>query len=295
MSFQSSSFTMRNNKRTLTFVTASTLIASALFLSGCTEEKNEALTASTSPTVEQEGNTETVSNTPETTEISDEAFEKAFMRYLDEKPVEFGKQVDKSYKIYQEVLQKEEANAKAEKAKNVRDIDETDAIQGDKNADFVLFEYSDYQCPYCKQFHPTTKTFLENNDDVALVFRHYPGVHRNTSAPIHQIAACVTREEGNDAFWEFTDIAFEQGSQLTPANVESEMQTLGFQNIENIMKCYKDGDMESLVDGSEAEGKALGINGTPGSILKNMKTGEVRIIAGAYPLEALEAYKKELE
>lgn len=232
--------------------------------------------------------------TSEIQELSDEAFEKAFNKYLKNNPVEFGKKVDEAYKIYQAKLKQDEGKLKEEKAKNIRGISDKDHIKGSKDAEFVLFEYSDYHCPYCKKFHPTTTQFLKDNDDVALVFRPYPGVHRKTSAPLHQVAECIAKEEGNDAFWKFSDVAFDKGSSVTIANAESEMKTLGMTKTAEIMKCYTDKTFVSLVDDSEKEAQELGIDGTPGSILKNMKTGEIRVVSGAYPLEALQQFKEEL-
>ncbi len=227
-------------------------------------------------------------------EISEEAFAKAFANYIEKNPVDFGKKVDKAYQIYQ-AKQKEEATKETEKkAESIRDISKTDHVKGAENPKFVLFEYSDYHCPYCKQFHPTTSQFLKDNDDLALVFRAYPAVHKNTSGKLHELAECIAREDGNDSFWKFTNLAFEKGTELSLKNAETEMKKIGISNIDNIMKCSKNGDFKTFINESEKEAQSLGINGTPGSILKNLETGEIRVISGAYPLEALQSFKDEL-
>jgi len=247
---------------------------------------------------DKEGKPET-KPTPPTQEtsaiISQEEFEKAFTLYLQNNPVEFGKQVDQAYQIYQKELEKEAKVEKSKQAKNVPNISESDHVMGDPNATFVLYEYSDYHCPYCKRFHPTTKEFLKNNPDTALVLRPYPGVHRNTSAPIHQIAECVAKEAGNDAFWSFSDSAFEKGTKITPENAQAEIESLNIEKSDAIMKCYENKEFVSHVNDTEQEAMELGIQGTPGSILKNTNTGEVRVIEGAQPLEALQNAKNELE
>lgn len=285
-------------------------ITSVLFFSGCVHEQSEPENDNISSPQESKMSQEDfekafkeyLKNNPvefekegDKSEISQEDFEKAFKEYLKNKPVEFGKEVDNAYKKYQEELQKEASAGKLEKAKSVPPIVESDHVLGNKDANFILFEYSDYHCPFCKRFHPTTKEFLGNHDDVAIVLRAYPGVHRNTSAPLHELAECIAKEEGNDAFWKFSDLAFEKGSALTIKNASQEFAGLGITKTEKIMQCYNSGEFKDIVNSREQEAQEMGILGTPGSILKNMTTGEVRLVEGAYPLEALEQYKKELE
>ena len=51
-------------------------------------------------------------------------------------------------------------------------------IVGDRNARFVLVEYSDYECPFCTRVHPTLEALVANNTDVAWSYRHFPlGFH----------------------------------------------------------------------------------------------------------------------
>ncbi len=280
----------------------------ATFLSGCSlddlkydrETKMEITETEEVATATQEPEATTVSEEmTEITEISDEAFEKAFDKYLKENPIQFGKQVDAAYRIYQEDAQKEQAKAQEKQAekrneliKNVRDITETDHVEGNKDAQFVLFEYSDYHCPYCKRFNVTTKEFLAKNNDVALVFRAYPAVHKTTAQPLHEAAECIAKESGNEAFWRFTDNAFK--TQFKAIDIKAKLSELKIANPEKIMKCYENRDFKTLVDKSAEEAVSLGIQGTPGSILKNMKTGEVIFINGAQSLETLESARKEL-
>ncbi len=237
-----------------------------------------------------------VSSSPE---ISDEAFEKAFTKYLKENPLKFGKQLDEAYKIYQEDLQKKRAAEQAkkekerdEKIKHIRGISSDDHVKGNKDAQFVLFEYSDYHCPFCKRFHGTTEEFLKKNADVALVFRPYPAVHRTTSQPLHEVAECIAKEDGNDAFWRFTDSVFT--TQFLKKDIEAKLSELKIGHKDAIMKCYNDGKFKTLVDKSVEEATELGIQGTPGSILKNRKTGKVKFINGAQSLDFLESAKEEL-
>jgi protein-disulfide isomerase len=286
------------------------LFATSILLSGCsiesiTNDAESIIEGGKSEVIKTAASdiSEIVSESRAVGAISDENFEKAFEKYLQENPIKFGKQVDAAYEIYREDLQKN-ANVERQKqlektselVKGVRAFEEGEHIKGVKNisdAKFVLYEYSDYHCPYCTKFHATTKKFLEENDDVALVFRAYPAVHGQTSGPLHVAAECIAKEAGNDAFWVFTDEAFKNKS-LRVKDLESTISDLKISNSAKIIKCVKDGKFRALVGKSSQEANSLGINGTPGSILKNVETGEVRFINGAYPLSELTKFKKEL-
>jgi len=213
--------------------------------------------------------------------------------YIANNQTKFGKQVMDSVNAYQaEAKQKEEAE-KAEKVKNVPDIREGDHVLGNKDSDLVLFEYSDYHCPFCKRFYPTSEK-LAKEDNIAVVFRPMPLVHANTATVLHEVAECVADIEGNDAFWKFSSVIFEKGTAVNKDNYTDEFSDLGITKTDEIKKCVADGTFKEKVQKSIQEGYSLGVNGTPASILKNIKTGEVQFINGAYPYEAVQEYAKTL-
>jgi len=84
-----------------------------------------------------------------------------------------------------------------------------DYLQGNRGARYVLFEYSDYECPFCSTFHATAKQFSEANADIAWVYRQFPLdlIHPNARAK-SQAALCAGQIGGNDAFWAFSDALF---------------------------------------------------------------------------------------
>ena len=90
---------------------------------------------------------------------------------------------------------------------DVDPITADDYIRGDSNSRFILFEYSDYECPYCGMFHETAKEFIENHEgEVAWVYRQFPldELHPNTRKKSEAVL-CAGKIEGNDAFWALSD------------------------------------------------------------------------------------------
>lgn len=86
-------------------------------------------------------------------------------------------------------------------------LSDTDYIRGDKSARVILFEYSDYDCPFCKRVHPTLVQLLENNKGkVAWVYRQFPLTQLHPQARVKAEAAlCAGKIGGSDAFWKYSD------------------------------------------------------------------------------------------
>ena len=183
-------------------------------------------------------------------------------------------------------------------ADNVEKLKDDDHLRGDKKARFLLIEYSDFQCPYCQRFHPTAKQALDEfKGELAWIYRHFPleSIHplaRNAG----EASACAAEQGGSDAFWKYADKLFE----VTPAIGEAELPKLADSvglDGSKIKSCLDSGGGKERVDRDLKSGTSAGIQGTPGNILLDTKTGKTKVLSGAVPLEtikqALEELKKE--
>ncbi len=184
-----------------------------------------------------------------------------------------------------------DANAQAA---NVKKVDvKIDYIKGDKNAAVSIIEYSDFQCPFCIRAYPTVQQLLTDyKGKVNLVQREYPlSFHENARAA--GIAAlCVGKLGGSEAYYKFADEAFSKGTSdptiISPAKLP-ELAKLAGVNVAKWQSCFDAKETEARMDTDVKEGTAAGVNGTPGFILINNKTGKVESIAGAQPVASFEA------
>lgn len=170
----------------------------------------------------------------------------------------------------------------SETAANVIPVDfDRDHIRGSTKADIALIEYSDYQCPFCKRVHPTMQQLLKDYDGKVLwVFRHYPLSFHEKAEPTAIAAECVNEIGGNTAFWKFTDAVFEEQETFEPAAIA---QKIGI-NANALERCIGSGKYKQEVADQLAQGSASGIQGTPGTIVLNLKTQENRLVSGAQPI-----------
>lgn len=95
-------------------------------------------------------------------------------------------------------------------------ISDADHVKGPKNAKVTLVEYSDFQCPACRQFYAVVKNIaLKYPEQVAIVYRHFP-------LPQHDkgdLAARASEAAGNQGkFWEMHDKLFDNQSDWSARN-----------------------------------------------------------------------------
>ena len=185
-------------------------------------------------------------------------------------------------------------------AKNVRPVDPArDHIYGNPTAKVSLIEYSDFECPFCKRFHPTAKQLVdESGGQVNWVYRHFPlGFHNPAAQREAEATECAAELGGNDAFWKYSDLVFaatpSNGKGVPPEQLTPLATKIGL-NSKQFKSCLDSSRHSARVQEDFVEGTDIGITGTPGNILRNNETGKVLSRAGARPIEHLKAAVAEL-
>lgn len=210
---------------------------------------------------------------------------------------EFQKRVDEGILRFIETQNKQQAQAEQEiKQRGTQQLlpvnAERDHIRGDVNAEFTLLEYSDFECPFCKRFHKTAKKFSDSHTEVNWVYRHFPLNSHNPGAQQQSEASeCVANIGGNDAFWKFTDLVYDQtrsgGRGFAVSKLAATAEKAGVSQTD-FKTCFDAGKYRTRVLEDLANGQQSGITGTPGNFLIHNPSGTLVVISGAQPLENLE-------
>lgn len=171
-----------------------------------------------------------------------------------------------------------------EVASSIVTVRPEDNITENKAAEVIVFEYSDSDCPYCKQFHETMKTTVADyKGSVAWVYRYFPLETLHPNAKTEALAlSCVEELGGQGAFWSYLDTIM--NVTLSPDAKSNESLATFAANVgvdKNLFTaCMKAADTKQI-DADIAEAKKIGARGTPFSIAVNTKTGKQTIIPGA--------------
>ncbi|MDO8589999.1 MAG: DsbA family protein [bacterium] len=166
-------------------------------------------------------------------------------------------------------------------------VTEKDHIIGSRNADLVIVEYSDTECPFCKTFHNTMKEVVQTYEGkVAWVYRHFPIVQLHSKAPKEAEATeCAAELGGNQIFWDYIDKLLEttkSNDSLNPSELPKIATSVGL-DATAFTTCLSSGKYTELVQKSVEEAIKAGALGTPYSIIVT-KDGQKIVINGAEPL-----------
>lgn len=158
---------------------------------------------------------------------------------------------------------------------------------GKENVNIVLIEYSDFECPFCKQFYATAKQIEKDYaNDVAIVYRHFPLSFHPKAGPSAEASECVAELGGNDGFWKMHDLIFEAMPSLEVAGLGDLAVKAGV-NKAAFQKCLDAKKYADKVQSNLDEATKAGVAATPTSVIYNMKTGDTEVIEGALPYESV--------
>lgn len=94
----------------------------------------------------------------------------------------------------------------------IRPITPDDRIVGNPNAEVSFVVYNDFECPYCKLFHPTALSLVEaigQSGGVSVIYRHFPNERRHPRSKDAAIAAeCVGELAGAEKFFAYAEILY---------------------------------------------------------------------------------------
>ena len=137
--------------------------------------------------------------------------------------------------------------------------------RGPADAPVTVVDFSDLQCPHCKDAHPTLERLVVENKNVRLLFQNFPLPMHDWAAKAAAYSDCVSRGS-NDAFWKFISSVFAAQSDITAANADEKLTALadsaGVKGAD-IAACAAKPETTSRVEKSVALGKALNVNSTP--------------------------------
>ena len=195
--------------------------------------------------------------------------------------------------------------AQIKQAANLRKVDPSkDFIFGDPAAVVSIIEFSDFECPYCKSFFETPKKVVNDMPkQVNLVWRNFPLEFHDPVATTEAVGAiCASKQGGNNAFWKFAGSIFNNTKLNGKGTGEKEGSAAVIElaskqglNLADFKKCIASEAPRKIVQADIDDGKKGGINGTPGVVLINHKTGKMDVLAGAVSVETIkEAIKKLL-
>jgi protein-disulfide isomerase len=196
-----------------------------------------------------------------------------------------------------QLLEKQGGKAPGEPTRATLNLEGTQML-GSKDAPITMVEFTDYQCPFCRQFHLTVFNDLKKNfidtGKVRFYSRDLPldALHPNATRAA-QAARCAA-DQGQ--FWTMRNLMGANPDKLdmdhlTGFATDLKLDTLAFRN------CVDSGKYKNAVESDIQEASRIGAQATPSFVVgKSTAQGvDGELMIGALPYANFEQKLKQLE
>jgi protein-disulfide isomerase len=138
--------------------------------------------------------------------------------------------------------------------------------KGPAAAKVTVVEYSDFQCPQCRQLHNTLRAIVPLYPNVRFVFKDFPLEQIHPWAmTAHQAAYCA-RQQKPDSFWKIHDMIFDKQEVISATTAWETFLHYGSQlglDTAAMKSCMADGSTTEAIQRLVQEGLALKVANTP--------------------------------
>jgi protein-disulfide isomerase len=152
--------------------------------------------------------------------------------------------------------------------------------RGPAAAPVTIVEWSDYECPYCKQAQEVLQRLrAEFPDTVRLVFKDFPLRSHPQALPAALAARCAGAQ---GRYWEYHDLLFVAQPDFARDQLIVYARRLGL-DAGTFTDCLDSGRFREAVLADQREGRAAGVRATPTFFINQRK------VEGVLPLEEFRA------
>jgi protein-disulfide isomerase len=154
-----------------------------------------------------------------------------------------------------------------------------DHIQGSPDAEIVMVEYGDYQCPYCGAAYPIVKELQKRlKDQLCFAFRNFPLANAHPHAESAAEAAEAAGAQGK--FWQMHDMLYENQEALEPEDLKKYSSSLGL-DLRRFTHEMSEHVYAPRVREDFRSGVRSGVNGTPSFFINGA------LYTGSYDVHSL--------
>lgn len=158
-------------------------------------------------------------------------------------------------------------NLREPAAPTVKIANEGKPFWGKADAKVVITEFSDFECPYCRQMQPDVQRIkAEYQGKVKWVFRNFPLDFHPQAMPSHIAAVCAGKQS---KYFEFQTRVFAiptngRSLDMSKGQLDGIAQAIGL-NMQNYRQCAGDGDgaIKAEIEADMRYGQKIGVRGTP--------------------------------
>jgi len=139
---------------------------------------------------------------------------------------------------------------------------------GDPKAAVTLVEYSDFECPVCRNLHDVLRDNIlpKYTGKVRVVFKDFPIEQLHPWARTAAIAGRCAYQQNPETFWKTYDLIYNNQEIISAANAWTKMLDYAGQSgmeADTFKACMASPEAGEAVNASRANGQLLDVNSTP--------------------------------
>jgi protein-disulfide isomerase len=139
-------------------------------------------------------------------------------------------------------------------------------VLGDPKAPVKLVEFSDFECPVCRNLHDVLRGMLPNYPQAQVVFKDFPIEQLHPWARTAALAGRCAYQQDPKAFWKMYDLIYDGQDLISAANAWTKMNDFAGQaglDLATFKSCLASSEAAAAVDASRANGQQLEVSSTP--------------------------------
>jgi protein-disulfide isomerase len=153
-------------------------------------------------------------------------------------------------------------------ADNLAQIRMNDApAMGDPKAPVTIVEYSDFECPVCRNLHDVLRKMLPTyGAKIRVVFKDFPIEQLHPWARSAAIAGRCAYQQDPKAFWKLYDLIYDNQDIISASNAWTKMTEYAEQSRLDVgvfKSCMASPEAAAAVNASRANGQKLEVSSTP--------------------------------
>jgi protein-disulfide isomerase len=137
---------------------------------------------------------------------------------------------------------------------------------GDPKAPITLVEYSDFECPVCRNLHDALRTMLPSYPQVRVVFKDFPIERIHPWARTAALAGRCAYNQEPKSFWKVYDLIYDNQEIISAENAWTKMLDYAGQaglNADTFKACMASPEAGGAIDASRINGQQLEVSSTP--------------------------------
>jgi len=137
--------------------------------------------------------------------------------------------------------------------------------RGPDKSPVTIVEFSDLQCPHCKEAQPVIEKLLAAEPNARFVLQQYPLPMHNWAAKGAAYADCIGRTS-REAFWKFVQATFDDQANITDSNADEKLTQIADKSGvkgADMAACAAKPETKTRVERSLSLGQEVGVTGTP--------------------------------